>query len=89
MRVRNVSVPCSSIMMLAISLASPRMRTVSHAGALPPWSGRLATPVRYIAFQFSLVMIACFGVILFFFTLLCINAMRMPLLGFYALARAG
>jgi hypothetical protein len=51
-----VPVPCSSIMMLAISLASLRMRLVSHAGALPPWSGRLATPVRYIAFQFSLVM---------------------------------
>jgi len=60
MRVRNVSVPCSSIMMLAISLASLRMRTVSHAGALPPWSGRLATPVRYIAFQFSLIMTCVF-----------------------------
>jgi hypothetical protein len=35
------------------------------------------------------VLIACFGVILFFFTLLCINAVRMLLMGFYALARAG
>jgi hypothetical protein len=61
-----VSVPCSSIMMLTISLASLRMRTVSHAGALPPWSGRLATPVRYIAFQFSLIMIACFVIIFAF-----------------------
>jgi hypothetical protein len=52
MRVRNVSVPCSSIITLAISLASLRMRTVSHAGALPPWSGRLATPVRYMGIQY-------------------------------------
>jgi hypothetical protein len=33
-------------------------------------------------------LIACFGAILFFFTLLCINAVPMPLYGVYALARA-
>jgi hypothetical protein len=34
-------------------------------------------------------MIACFGVILFFFTLLCINDVRMPLMGVYTLACDG
>jgi hypothetical protein len=35
------------------------------------------------------VLNACFGAILFFFTLLCINAVRMLLIGFYALAGDG
>jgi hypothetical protein len=56
-------------MMLAISLASLRMRTVSHAGALPPWSGRLATPVLYIGIQHLLLV---WIVILFLFTRSCI-----------------
>jgi len=51
MRVRKVSVPCSSIMMVVISLASLRMRLISHAGALPPCKGRLAMPVLYIVLQ--------------------------------------
>jgi len=89
MRIRNASVPRSEIIMLAISLASPSMRTVSHAGALPPWSGRLAMPVRYITLQFSMVMIAYFGVILLFFTLLCINAVHMSLMWSPTLAYSG
>ena len=48
MRVRKVSVPYSLIMMVVISLASLRMRVVSHAGALPPCRGKFAMPVLYI-----------------------------------------
>jgi len=44
----NLVVPCSSIIMLAISLANLRMRTVSQDGAFPPCSGRFAVPVLYM-----------------------------------------
>jgi hypothetical protein len=61
MRVRKVSVPYSLIMMVVISLASLRMRLVSHAGALPPCRGKLAMPVLYICGS-----IVTLGAVLFF-----------------------
>ena len=42
--------PYSFVMMVTISLASLRMRVVSHVGALPGCNGRLAMPVLCIVF---------------------------------------
>jgi hypothetical protein len=50
-------------MMVVISLASLRMRTVSHAGALPPCKGKLAIPVLNIIFNVML-WIGYFSVLL-------------------------
>ncbi len=59
----NLLVPCSSIIMLAISLANLRMRTVSQDGAFPPCSGRFTVPVLYMELSWFDIRLWIYGLV--------------------------